>query len=92
VGGAHPRVWAEQSTAADALQRPLRCRFQARLSAAMRRENQELKTDAPSGHGLAAALDMRFTGGKGGPPATVVMGKIAFEFPIRRLADDRRSP
>jgi hypothetical protein len=27
------------------------------LPAAMRRENQELKTDAPSGHGLAAALD-----------------------------------
>jgi hypothetical protein len=26
------------------------------LPAATRRENQELKTDAPSGHGLAAAL------------------------------------
>ena len=29
------------------------------LPAATRRENQELKTDAPSGHGLAAALDLR---------------------------------
>jgi hypothetical protein len=28
------------------------------LPAATRRENQELKTDAPSGHGLAAALDI----------------------------------
>jgi hypothetical protein len=27
------------------------------LPAATRRENKELKTDAPSGHGLAAALD-----------------------------------
>src|SRR2546430_8139955 len=31
------------------------------LPAATRRENQELKTDAPSGHGLAAALDIGVT-------------------------------
>src|SRR2546430_9407317 len=30
--------------------------FYQQLTAATRRENQELKTDAPSGHGLAAAL------------------------------------
>jgi hypothetical protein len=29
------------------------------LPAATRRENKELKTDAPSGHGLAATLDDR---------------------------------
>src|SRR4029434_1950980 len=29
------------------------------LPAATRRENQELKTDAPSGHGLAAALGIQ---------------------------------
>jgi hypothetical protein len=29
------------------------------LPAATRRENQELKTDAPSGHGLAAAFGRR---------------------------------
>ena len=51
---------AQQSPAADALQPTLRSGFQALsrelLPAATRRENQELKTDAPSGPGLAAAL------------------------------------
>src|SRR5215475_653668 len=37
----------------------------ALLPAATRRENQELKTDAPSGHGLAAALGVQGAG-KGG--------------------------
>jgi hypothetical protein len=35
---AHGTLPAEPSTAADALQRPLRSRFQARLSASVRRQ------------------------------------------------------
>jgi hypothetical protein len=42
------------------------------LPAATRRENQELKTDAPSGHGLAAALGfMR----QASPPPSSSKGK-----------------
>src|SRR5262247_2731705 len=43
---------------ADTLRASARTRQLSRelLPAATRRENQELKTDAPSGHGLAAAL------------------------------------
>src|SRR5262245_1531707 len=41
------------------------------LPAAPRRENQELKTDAPSGHGLAAAFGVIPYGGNDGLPRDV---------------------